>query len=145
MTHSDMQQGSFKFWTQFIHTKDMTHSYTRHMWDTTHLYVGHDALIDRTRRIHKRDMSYSYMEHDSLICETWLIHTWDRCMHIWNMTHSYAGHVPFIRGTWLILWCHLTLAWSMTLSWHSRVSCDSFLLRCCVTPLHFTVSYHPFL
>ena len=58
----------------------MCHIY---MWDAPHPYMGHDAWMCGTRRVHVWDMTHSYVGHDVFIC---LRHH----IHMWDMTHSYV-------------------------------------------------------
>ena len=65
-----------------------------------------------------------WVGHDAFICGTWRIHMWDmmhscgtRRIHMWDKTHSYVGHDVFTCGTWCI---H---TWDMTHSYVQQDSC----------------------
>jgi len=88
-----------------------------HMWDMTHLYVGHASFICGTW--HMWDMTDLYVGHasficghDSFICGTWIIDMWDMThlyvghelfiCGMWDMNQLYVGHDSFVCGTWII-------------------------------------------
>ena len=94
-SHTDIPRNFCVVWG-CIYT--CTHS---HMWEMTHLCVGHDSFVCGTWLIHMWDMTLSYVGHDPFICGPWLTHVWD-------MTHSYVGHDSFVCVTWLIRMCDMT-------------------------------------